>query len=44
VLALHTVRGAEAVEAVALHDAGEALALGGAGDVDDAPASKTSAP
>src|SRR4051794_41372936 len=35
VVAVGTVRGAHAVEAVSLHGAGEALALGGAGDVDD---------
>src|SRR6185312_4761751 len=35
VLALHAVARAEAPEVVALHDTGEAVALGGAGDVDD---------
>ena len=36
--------GAQALEVVALHDTGEALALGGAGDVDDlTPASNVSA-
>src|SRR5437764_6661767 len=35
VLALHTVAGAQAVEAVPLHHAREALALGTPGDVDD---------
>ena len=34
-LAVHTVRGAQAVEAVALHDTRGALALGGARHVDD---------
>src|SRR5690606_27833296 len=34
VVAVRTVGGAHAGEAVTLHDAGEALALGGAGDVD----------
>src|SRR5262249_37347879 len=34
VLLVHTVRGAQAVEAVALHHTGEALALAGGGDVD----------
>jgi beta-phosphoglucomutase-like phosphatase (HAD superfamily) len=34
VVAVGTVRGGDAVEAVTLHDTGEALALGGARDVD----------
>jgi hypothetical protein len=34
VLALHAVAGAEALEVVALHDTGVALALAGADDVD----------
>ena len=33
-LAGHNVRGAEAMETMAIHDTGEALALGGADDVD----------
>ena len=35
VVAVRTVRGADAVEAVTLHDTGGALALGGADDVDE---------
>ena len=34
-VAVRTVGGGDTGEAVTLHDAGEALALGGAGDVDD---------
>src|SRR5690606_13754206 len=37
VVAVRTVRGAHAGEAVTLHDAGGALALGGSDDVDHGP-------